>query len=88
MKSHTEEHIQNMKACTDLFYIFMMNQDNLMLTTSAVATLSSSQESVNYMNSFTLKQLIAAMSVNQHLKWCLFDSLRFREKRVKFRPWL
>jgi len=57
-----------MKACTDLFYIFMMNQDNLMLTTSAVATLSSSQESVNYMNSFTLKQLIAAMSVNQHLK--------------------
>ncbi len=40
------------------------------------------------MNSLILKQLIAAMSVNQHSKWCLFDSLRFEEKRVKFRPWL
>jgi hypothetical protein len=30
----------------------------------------------------TLKQLIAAMSVNQHSKWCLSDSLRFEEKRV------
>jgi len=38
------------------------------ISTSAVATSSSSQESVNFMNSFTLKQLIAAMSVNQHLK--------------------
>jgi len=64
----------------------MMNQDNLTSTTSAVATLSSSQESVNYINSLTLKQLIAAISVNQHLKWCLFDSLKFEEKRVKFRP--
>ncbi len=40
------------------------------------------------MNSLTLEQLIATMSVNQHSKWCLFDSLRFEEKRVKFRPWL
>jgi len=40
------------------------------------------------MNSLTLKQLIAAMSVNWHLKWCLLDSLRFEEKRVKFRLWL
>jgi len=38
------------------------------ISTSAVATLSSSQESVNCTNSLTLKQLIAAMSVNQHLK--------------------
>jgi len=64
--------MQNMKACTDLLYIFVMNQDNLTLTTSAgtaistsaVATSSSSQEPVNCMNSLTLKQLIAAMSVN------------------------
>jgi len=71
-----------------------MNQNNLMLTTSvdtaistsAVATSSSSQESVNCMNSLTLKQLIAAISVNQHLKQCLSDSLRFKGKRVKFRP--
>jgi len=28
------------------------------------------------------------MSVNQHSKQCLSDSLRFEEKRVKFRPWL
>jgi len=28
------------------------------------------------------------MRVNQHSKWCLFDSLMFKEKRVKFRPWL
>jgi len=61
-----------MKTYTALLYIFMMNQDNLTLTTSvntaistsAVATLSSSQESVNCMNSLTLKQLIAAMKVN------------------------
>jgi len=61
-----------MKACTNLLYIFVMNQDNLMsatsvgtaISTSAVATSSSSQESVNCTNDFTLKQLIAAMSVN------------------------
>ncbi len=96
MKSHTEENIQNMKAYTDLLYIFVINWDNLTLatsvdtviSTSAVATSSSSQESVNYTNSFTLKQLIAAMSVNQHSKQCLSDSLKFEEKRVKFRPWL
>jgi len=80
-------------TCTDLLYIFVMNQDNLTLTTSvntaistsAVATLSSSQESVNCMNSFTLKQLIAAIRMNQHLKWHLFYPLMFEEKRVKFR---
>ncbi len=96
IKSYTEENIQNMKACTNLLYIFVMNQDNLTLTTSvdtaistsAVATSPSSQESVNCMNSFTLKQLIAAMRVNQHSKWCLFYSLMFEEKRVKFRSWL
>jgi len=96
IKSHTEENMQNMKACTDLLYTFMMNWDNLTLTTSvntaistsAVTTSSSSQESVNCMNSLTLKQLIAAMSMSWHSKWCLFDSLRFEEKRVKFRPWL
>jgi hypothetical protein len=94
IKSHTEENMQNMKACMNLLYIFVMNWDNLTLTTSvdtaistsAVATLSSSQESVNCMNSLTLKQLIAA-SVNWHSKW-FSDSLRFEEKRVKFRPWL
>ncbi len=88
MKSYTEENMQNMKTYMNLLYIFVTNWDNLTLTTSAVATLSSSQESVNCMNSLTLKQLIAAMSVNQHSKWCLFNSLRFEEKRVKFRPWL
>jgi len=67
-----KENMQNMKAHTDLLYIFVMNQDNLMsatsvntvISTSAVATLSFSQESVNCTNSLTLKQLIAAMSVN------------------------
>jgi len=96
MKSHTEENMQNMKACTDLLYTFVMNWDNLTLTTSAdtaistsaVATSSSFQESVNCTNDLTLKQLIAAMSVNWHSKQCLFDSLKFEEKRVKFRPWL
>ncbi len=28
------------------------------------------------------------MSMNQHSKQCLSDSLRFREKRVEFKPWL
>ncbi len=40
IKSHTEENMQNMKACTDLLYTFVMNWDNLTSTTSAVATLS------------------------------------------------
>ncbi len=96
IKSHTKENMQNMKACTDLLYTFVMNWDNFTLTTSvntaistsAVATSSSSQESVNCTNSLILKQLIAAMSVNWHSKQCLSDSLRFEEKRVKFRPWL
>ncbi len=94
MKSHTKENMQNMKACTNFLYIFVINWDNLMLTTSvdtaistsAVATLSSSQKSVNCMNNLILKQLIAAMSVNWHSKQCLSNSLRFEEKRVKFRP--
>ncbi len=96
IKSHTEENMQNIKTYINLLYIFVMNQDNLTSATSvntaisisAVATLSSSQESVNHMNSLTLKQLTAAMSVNQHLKQHLFDSLKFEEKRVKFRSWL
>jgi len=89
-----KENIQNMKTCTNLLYTFVTDQNNLMLTTSvntailtsAVAASSSSQESVNCINSLTLKQLVAAMSVNQHSKRCLSDSLRFEEKRVKFRP--
>ena len=88
MKSCMKENMQNMKTCMNLLYTFVMNWDNFTSTTSAVATLPSSQESVNCMNSLTLKQLIAVMSVNQHSKQCLFDSLRFEEKRVKFRPWL
>ncbi len=96
IKSYMKENMQNMKACTDLLYTFVMNWDNLTLTTSvdtaistsAVATSSSSQESVNCMNDLTLKQLVAAMSMSWHSKQCLSDSLRFEGKRVKFRPWL
>jgi len=96
IKSHTKENMQNMKACTDLLYTFVMNWDNFTsatsvdtaILTSAVTTSPSSQESVNCTNNLTLKQLIAAMSMSWHSKWCLFDSLRFEEKRVKFRPWL
>ncbi len=72
IKSYTEENIQNMKTCIDLFYIFMMNWVNLTsvtsadtaVSTSAVTTSSFSQKSVNCINSLTLEQLIAAMSVN------------------------
>jgi len=96
IKSHMKENMQNMKTCTNLLYIFVMNQDNLTsatsvdtaISTSAVATSPSSQELVNDTNDLTLEQLIAAMSVNWHSKQCLFNSLRFEEKRVKFRPWL
>ncbi len=96
IKSHMKENMQNIKTCTNLLYTFVVNWDNFMSTTSvdtaistsAVATPPSSQESVNYMNGLTLKQLIAAMSVNQHSKWCLSDSLRIEGKRVEFRPWL
>jgi len=94
MKSHIKENMQNMKACTNLLYTFVVDQNNPTSTTSvnmtiltlAVAASPSSQESVNCTNSLTLKELIAAMSVNQHSKQCLSDSLRFEEKRVKFRP--
>ncbi len=96
MRSHTEENMQNMKACTNLLYIFVANWDNPTSTTSvntailtsAVATSSSSQESVDCTNSLTLEQLTAVMRVNWHSKWRLSDPLRFEEKRVKFRPWL
>ncbi len=72
MKSCTEEDMQNMKAHTNLLYIFVTDQDNFTLTTSvdtaistsAVTTSSSSQESVNCTNSLTLKQLVAAMSMS------------------------
>ncbi len=72
LKSNTEENMQNMKTHTDLLYIFVMNQNNLtsatsvntVISTSAVATSPFSQESVNCTNSLTLKQLIAAISVN------------------------
>jgi len=37
---------------------------NTAISTSAVATLPSSQESVNCTNSLILKQLVAAMSMN------------------------
>ncbi len=63
MKSHTEENMQNIKAHMNLLYTFVMNWDNLTsatsvntaISTSAVATSSSSQESVNCMNNLTLK---------------------------------
>ncbi len=50
MKSYTEENMQNMKAHTNLLYIFVMNWDNLTsatsvntaISTSAIATSSSS----------------------------------------------
>jgi len=89
-----KENIQNMKACTNLLYIFVVNQDNLTLTTSVGTAISTSavttspflQESVNCMNDLTLEQLVAAISMSQHSKQCLSDSLRFEEKRVEFRP--
>jgi len=94
MKSCTEEDMQNMKTCTDLLYTFVMDQNNLMLTTSvgtailtpAVAVSPSSQKSVNCTKSLILEQLVATMSANQHQKQCLSDSLRFGGKRVEFRP--
>ncbi len=72
MKSHTEENMQNMKACTDLLYIFVMNWDNFTsatsvdtaISTSAVATSSSFQKPVNCTNDLTLKQLVAVMSMS------------------------
>jgi len=34
IKSHTEENMQNMKACTDLLYTFVTDWDNLTSATS------------------------------------------------------
>jgi len=72
MKNHMKENMQNMKAYMNLLYTFMMNQDNLTsatsvdtaISTSAIATSSSSQELVNCMNDFILKQLVAAISMS------------------------
>jgi len=67
-----KENMQNIKAHTNLLYIFVMNQADLTSITSAntavstlvVATSSSSQESVNYTNSLILEQLMAVINVN------------------------
>ncbi len=43
IKSYTEENMQNIKTYMNLLYIFVMNWDNLMLTTSvdtAISTLT------------------------------------------------
>jgi hypothetical protein len=84
-----------MKACTDLLYIFVMNWDNSHHYISRYSYFNISCCNIIFFSRISqlyeqshLKQLIAAMSVNQHSKWCLSDSLRFEEKRVKFRPWL
>jgi len=42
IKSHTEENMQNIKACMNLLYIFVMNWDNLTLTTSVNTAISTS----------------------------------------------
>jgi len=42
IKSYTEENMQNMKTCINLLYIFVMNQDNLTLTTSVDTAISTS----------------------------------------------
>jgi len=47
MKSCTEENMQNMKACTDLLYTFMMNWDNLTLTTSVSTAISTSADATS-----------------------------------------
>jgi hypothetical protein len=72
IKSHIKENMQNIKAHTNLLYIFVMNQADLTSITSVntavstlvVATSSSSQESVNYTNSLILEQLMAVINVN------------------------
>jgi len=42
MKSHTEEDMRNMKACMNLLYTFVADQDNPTLTTSAGTAISTS----------------------------------------------
>ena len=72
MKSHMKEKMQNIKNYTDHLYTFMtdwadftsVTSADTAVSTSAVTTSSFSQKSVNCINSLTLEQLIAAMSVN------------------------
>ncbi len=42
MKSYMKENMQNMKTYMNLLYIFVMNQNNLMLTTSVDTAISTS----------------------------------------------
>jgi hypothetical protein len=58
----------SLHLCDELRQLTSATSVDTAISTSAVATSSSSQESVNCTNSLTLKQLIAAMSVNQHSK--------------------
>ncbi len=72
MKSHTEERMQNMKNHTDYLYTFITDWADLTsvisadtaVSTSTVSTSSSSQESVNYINSLFMKQFMMTMRVN------------------------
>ncbi len=47
IKSYTKENIQNMKTYTDLFYIFMMNWDNFILTTLIDTAISTSAVTIS-----------------------------------------
>ena len=96
MKSCTEKNMQNMKNYTDHLYIFMTDWADLTSATSAdtavststVSTSFSPQESVDCMSSFFMKQFMMTMRVNWSFKHQLLNSFMFKEKRVKFRPWL
>jgi microcystin-dependent protein len=65
---HEDSYESSLHLCDELRQPMSATSVNTAISTSAVATSSSSQESVNCMNSLTLKQLIAAMKVNQHSK--------------------
>jgi microcystin-dependent protein len=91
-ESYKREHAEHeglyrssLHLCDELRQSHITTSVDTAISTSAVATSSSSQESVNCMNSLTLKQLIAAMSVNdtQNSVSLIHSDLK---KRVKFRP--
>ena len=69
MKSYTEEDMQNMKAYTDLFYIFVMNWDNLTSTTL-----------INTAMSWVCNEIDAQLIISKYKK----NTMK-REKRASYR---
>jgi hypothetical protein len=93
MKSHTEENMQNMKACRNL-YTFVVNWDNLINYISRYSYLNISCCNIIFFSRisqlYKQSHFKAAHCSNEceSLKMMSFWFTQIWRKRVEFRPWL